>query len=366
VILPHKIRSNCLPNSAAGNPLLSALGRHFVAGQNNDSAQVIDVESEAERGPATGHDDESQEGNSSEVANELREDLRKLSAELKVLRDRNDLLAAALGACCLCWGQDPDCRFCRGRGRPGFAAPDEAHIGEFVLPAIHMLRVQRAKNNRSSPPANSVTRERAPDSNDRKNKRKETYMAIEAEAYETMEAFESESESESEAAEARPIRRPSGRPSFMPRAFGPTPPVSQGQLQAALSRVDGKIKTVSDVEATINSRVNSLSAATKKEVAERKKSIDTQVKDLNQKVQLLSILPLLVQPKTTTLTSGSDNGTQVLAPDDSKLNAILPLLLVGGLGGSGGLGPGGDGASSGGSSDSNFLLLALVLAFAGK
>lgn len=191
-------------------------------------------------------------------------------------------------------------------------------------------------------------------------------MAIEAEAYETMEAFESESESESEAAEARPIKRPSGRPSFMPRTFGPTPPVSQGQLQAALSRVDGKIKTVSDVESTINSRVNSLSTATKKEVAERKKSIDTQVKDLNQKVQLLAILPLLVQPKTTTLTSGTDSGTQVLAPDDSKLNAILPLLLVGGLGGSGGLGLGGDGASSGGSSDSNFLLLALVLAFAGK
>jgi hypothetical protein len=186
-------------------------------------------------------------------------------------------------------------------------------------------------------------------------------MAIEAEAYETMEAFESESESESEAAEARPIRRPSGRPSFMPRAFGPTPPVSQGQLQAALSRVDGKIKTVSDVEATINSRVNSLSAATKKEVADRKKSIDTQVKDLNQKVQLLSILPLLVQPPTATV-----SGTDVLVPDPSKLNAILPLLLVGGLGGSGGLGLGGDGASSGGSSDSNFLLLALVLAFAGK
>src|SRR5262245_16243593 len=104
-------------------------------------------------------------------------------------------------------------------------------------------------------------------------------MPIEAEAYETMEAFESESESESEAAEARPIRRPSGRPSFVPRAVGPTPPVSQGQLQAALARVDGKIKTVSDVEATINSRVNSLSTAAKKEVTDRKKAVESQFKD---------------------------------------------------------------------------------------
>src|SRR5205807_10318066 len=108
-------------------------------------------------------------------------------------------------------------------------------------------------------------------------------MAIEAEAYETMEAFESESESES--AEAAPFRRPSSRSSYVPRSFGSAPPVSQPQLQAALSRVDSKIKTVSDVEANINSRVGSLSAATMKEVADRQKSIDTQVKDLNQKVQ---------------------------------------------------------------------------------
>ncbi len=168
-----------------------------------------------------------------------------------------------------------------------------------------------------------------------------------------------ESESESEASEAVPFRRPSGKPSFVPRSFGPTPPVSQGQLQAALSRVDSKIKTVSDVEATINSRVGALSVANKKEVADRKKSIDGQVKDLSQKLQLLAILPLLNTPATTKIGT-----TDVLVPDTNKFNAILPLLLVSGLGGTsgGGLGLGGDG----GSSDSGFLLLALALAFAGQ
>jgi hypothetical protein len=198
-------------------------------------------------------------------------------------------------------------------------------------------------------------------------------MAIEAEAYETMEAFESESESE--AAEAvQPIRRPSGRSSFVPRSFGPTPPVSQGQMQAALSRVDSKIKTVSDVEATINSRVNSLAAATKKEVVDRKKSVETQIKDMNQKLQLLTLLPLLVQPPSAAMPSAAGAPlldannqpiTAVSVPDTNKLNAILPLLLVSGLGGSGGLGLGGDGGSSGGGSDASLLLLALVLAFAG-
>jgi len=138
-------------------------------------------------------------------------------------------------------------------------------------------------------------------------------------------------------------------------------------MQAALSRVDSKIKTVSDVEATINSRVNSLAAATKKEVVDRKKSVETQIKDLNQKLQLLTLLPLLVQPPSAALKpgnallSGGVDLPAVSVPDPSKLNTLLPLLLVSGLGGAGGLSMGGD--SGGG--DNSMMLLALVLAFAG-
>jgi hypothetical protein len=33
-------------------------------------------------------------------------------------------LAAALGACGLCWGEDDDCPSCRGRGYPGAMRPD--------------------------------------------------------------------------------------------------------------------------------------------------------------------------------------------------------------------------------------------------
>jgi len=195
-------------------------------------------------------------------------------------------------------------------------------------------------------------------------------MAFEAEAYETMEAFESESESESSEA-VQSIRKPSNKSSYMGRSFGPTPPVSQAQLQATLSRVDNKIKTVADVESTINSKVNSLAAATKKEVADRKKSVETQIKDMNQKLQMLTILPLLITPPTVALPAGNNllgpgkDLPAVSVPDTSKFNSILPLLLVGGLGGSGGLGLGGDGSSSGGNSgaDSSLLVLALALAF---
>jgi hypothetical protein len=33
-------------------------------------------------------------------------------------------LAAALGACGICWGEDEFCPSCRGRGRPGMVRPD--------------------------------------------------------------------------------------------------------------------------------------------------------------------------------------------------------------------------------------------------
>lgn len=189
-------------------------------------------------------------------------------------------------------------------------------------------------------------------------------MALEAEALE-MEGFE---EGEAEFAEAAP-RRPNLRSSFVPRTFGQQPPVSQGQLQTALGRVDSNLKKVADVEASINSRVSSLSAAAKKETAERKKAIDTQVKDLNQKLQLLALLPLLITPPSVALASGNallgpgKDLAAVSVPDSNKLDAILPLLLVSGLGG--GTGSGGGGLFGDGSgSDGSLLLLALVLAFA--
>jgi len=77
--------------------------------------------------------------------------VESMFAELTVLRDRTDRLAAALGACCLCWGEDAGCRVCRGRGRPGFAIPDELQFEELVLPAVLALRAQRARLGRPSP-----------------------------------------------------------------------------------------------------------------------------------------------------------------------------------------------------------------------
>jgi hypothetical protein len=44
---------------------------------------------------------------------------RALEAELAETQDRMSDIAAALGACGLCWGEDDTCPSCRGRGKPG-------------------------------------------------------------------------------------------------------------------------------------------------------------------------------------------------------------------------------------------------------
>jgi len=63
-----------------------------------------------------------------------------LKRELADLREVNDTLAAALGACRVCWGGDVDCPECGGRGRTGSAVPDPALFRELVVPAVRRVR----------------------------------------------------------------------------------------------------------------------------------------------------------------------------------------------------------------------------------
>lgn len=88
---------------------------------------------------------------------ELRERIQTLTGETQTLSSRLGQLAEALGACGLCWGEDRDCRACRGRGRPGYALPNESLFEELVLPAVRVLRAQRL-------PRATVTPLRATDS----------------------------------------------------------------------------------------------------------------------------------------------------------------------------------------------------------
>lgn len=66
----------------------------------------------------------------------LRDRLATLEGGLATCQARLDDLALALGACPNCWGEDPECRLCRGRGGPGFLRPEAAAFRRLVVPAL--------------------------------------------------------------------------------------------------------------------------------------------------------------------------------------------------------------------------------------
>jgi hypothetical protein len=122
-------QANLRPEQAAIFKLLMALqGAPGAAG-----AQVVDVEPEPARAPVSG--------------TSLRR-LRHLKRELADLREVNDTVAAALGACRVCWGGDEECHECEGDGRPGSRRPDPVMFDRLVVPAVRRARTARGEPGR--------------------------------------------------------------------------------------------------------------------------------------------------------------------------------------------------------------------------
>jgi hypothetical protein len=133
---PNQITHQVLAEFGDRNPAFNQLAKQLAESQR---PKVIDLEvtEEIPDRPAPVFDES--------AISQLKEYAKSLLSEVQALRDRADQLAAALGACCLCWGQDVSCRICRGRGAPGFALPDEALFEYYVLPAVVLLRGRKPR-----------------------------------------------------------------------------------------------------------------------------------------------------------------------------------------------------------------------------
>ena len=142
--------------------------------------------------------------------------------------------------------------------------------------------------------------------------------------------------------------------------------VTQKELQENIQRVDAKIATNSDAIKAVNARVGTLdtdmsrlATALKKETEERKKQVST----LGNNVQLSALLPLLTPQKTKEIkaddtNTGLSKGDKVLVDGSSSLTALLPLILLGGMGTSS------DASSSGSAGGMNDPMMMVVLALA--
>jgi hypothetical protein len=140
------------------NPMFALLAQQFMQRPTAAPRAVIDatpLETDTLDPETVGELDADLPGESAELA-ELQERIVVLTNETQILSHRLGLLAEALGACGLCWGEDRECRACRGRGRPGYALPNDHLFEELVLPAVRVLRAQRL-------PRATVTPQRAAD-----------------------------------------------------------------------------------------------------------------------------------------------------------------------------------------------------------
>lgn len=72
-------------------------------------------------------------------------EIRDYKRELRDLRTVNDTVAAALGACAVCWGGDDECEECFGDGQAGSAVPDRELFEELVVPAIRQMRAAKQR-----------------------------------------------------------------------------------------------------------------------------------------------------------------------------------------------------------------------------
>ena len=89
-------------------------------------------------------------------ARRVRERFRQMRAELLALRERSDLLAEALGACYLCWGEHTDCQECHGRGRPGGRTPNRELFKQYAAPALARLQAGNGLRKNATAPKQPV------------------------------------------------------------------------------------------------------------------------------------------------------------------------------------------------------------------
>lgn len=131
-VAPQKAMDGFLTDFARQNPDLAWFAQ-LVAMQRQAQVQSEPPELEAARAEITALVE--QLHLSETRVERMQRHARRLAEELDVAQERLSDLAAILGACGLCWGEDRGCRSCRGRGKPGMFAPEPATRSRFFAEA---------------------------------------------------------------------------------------------------------------------------------------------------------------------------------------------------------------------------------------
>lgn len=140
----NALLQQAMTGGAAGmHALRDALAQHedprmrmlaeWAAQQQQQQPEEADPASQATRPEVLTH-------RSMEERKRLLRKTKSLAVKLERQREISDTLAAALGACYLCWGDDLTCEQCLGQGNAGWREPDADLFLEYVAPAIRRMR----------------------------------------------------------------------------------------------------------------------------------------------------------------------------------------------------------------------------------
>jgi hypothetical protein len=129
--------NDTLTQLAQNNPRMAPLVRHMQE-RLAESSKVVDITPES--GQANQETIDLSPSATEAGIDELKDMAESMSAELEVLRARNDMLATALGACHLCWGDDQECPYCNGAGHVGAYVISLSVFERIIGPAVRQLK----------------------------------------------------------------------------------------------------------------------------------------------------------------------------------------------------------------------------------
>ncbi|MBV9929451.1 MAG: hypothetical protein JO013_00690 [Alphaproteobacteria bacterium] len=126
---PQKMMFDLVGSQAADRPETAMLLKLLAGGDEAEKQAALREELRAEV----------REEEAEKVAR-LAEVSERMLAENAALQERMEALAAALGACPECLGEDPLCATCDGAGSPGSRLPEAEAFHLYVRPAVERVR----------------------------------------------------------------------------------------------------------------------------------------------------------------------------------------------------------------------------------
>lgn len=122
---------NALSNAGLGGEAAALVEMMFSARDDSDDDDDSDTDVDV------------LEGNYYEVLEPEEVIDEELYEELESLRYVNDTLAAALGACGVCWGGNDNCPECEGYGIAGSESPDPRLFKRLIAPALKRVQLDK-------------------------------------------------------------------------------------------------------------------------------------------------------------------------------------------------------------------------------